>query len=170
MYLCPWRSGDCDVNFRRLPNDWSIIHSYTQECWCNIQPVRQRYYTHTGAIFCRLGNNNTESAWQSAAGRVNLPQLLRDRWAIFSKIFWFAWNVEQKLFDSRPTVAWPPTTVAWPFSDFIKIFPSCLKRPNTLFDSRPTVAWPPTTVAWPFSDFLQKFSWLLESSKNVVWQ
>ena len=74
------------------------------------------------------------------------------------------------LFDSRPTVAWPPTTVAWPFSDFLKNFPNCLKRPKTLFDSRPTVAWPPTTVAWPFSDFFRKFPELLETSKNVVWQ
>ena len=29
-----------------------------------------------------------------------------------------AWNVEKTLFDSRPMVAWPPTNVAWPFSDF----------------------------------------------------
>ena len=181
------------------------------------------------------------------------------------------------MFDSRPTVAWPPTTVAWPFSDsfqicpnclkrrknvvwqsadgrgtsdhcrvtvqwffskifqiacnvqkrclavgrrsgylrplsrdrsvtFFKIFPNCLKRrknvvrqsangrvtsdhcrvtvqwffskffliawnaQKTLFDSRPSVAWPPTTVAWPLSDFFQRISWLLETSRTVVWQ
>ena len=45
-----------------------------------------------------------------------------------------------------------------------------LKRHKTLFDSRPTVAWPPTSVAWPFSNFFQKIFWLLETSKNVVWQ
>ena len=50
-----------------------------------IQPVRQRYNTHSGAVFCRLDNNNAESAWQSADGRVTLPQLFRDRSAIFVK-------------------------------------------------------------------------------------
>ena len=61
------------------------------------------------------------------------------------------------MLDSRPTVAWPPTTVAWPFGEFLQKFPNCLKRPKTLFDSQPTVAWPPTTVAWPFSDFFSNF-------------
>ena len=57
-----------------------------------------------------------------------------------------------------------------PSMSFYKKFPNCLKRPKTLFDSQPTVAWPPTTVAWPFSDFFQNFFYLLETSKNVVWQ
>ena len=70
------------------------------------------------------------------------------------------------MLDSRPTVAWPPTTVAWPFSSFYKKFPNCLKRRKTLFDSRLTVAWPPTTVAWPFSDFFQNFPKSLETSKK----
>ena len=70
------------------------------------------------------------------------------------------------MLDSRPTVAWPPTTVAWPFGEFYKKFPNCLKRPKTLFDSQSTVAWPPTTVAWPFSDFFQNFPKLLETSKK----
>ena len=70
------------------------------------------------------------------------------------------------MLDSRLTVAWPPTTVAWPFSSFYKKFPNCLKRRKTLFDSRLTVAWPPTTVAWPFSDFFQNFPKSLETSKK----
>ena len=37
-----------------------------------------------------------------------------------SKFSQIAWNVEKTLFDSRPTVAWPPTTVTWPFSDFFQ--------------------------------------------------
>ena len=70
-------------------------------------------------------------------------------------------------FDSRPTVAWPPTNVAWPLSDFFsEKFPNCSKRPKTFFDCRPTVAWPPTTIAWPFSDFFQNFSLSLETSKK----
>ena len=53
---------------------------------------------------------------------------------------------------------------------FSKILLIALNVWKTLFDSRPTVAWPPTTVAWPLSEFFQKFSQLLETSKNVVWQ
>ena len=60
------------------------------------------------------------------------------------------------LFDRRPTVAWPLTTVAWPFSDFKKFLIAWIVE-KSFFDSWPsTVAWPPTTVAWPFSDFFPK--------------
>ena len=50
----------------------------------------------------------------------DLPPLSRDRSVTFSKCFPIACNIEKSLFDSRPTVAWPPTTVAWPFSDFFQ--------------------------------------------------
>ena len=104
--------------------------------------------------------------WQSADGRVTSDRSrLTVQW-LFSMFFLIAWNVQKSLFDSRPTVSWLPTTVPWPFSDFFKIFPNCLKRPKTVFDCRPTVAWPPTTVAWPYSDLSQKFSRLLETSKK----
>ena len=135
-----------------------------------------------------------------------LRSLSRDRSVTFHKNFSDCLKRLKTLFDSRPTVAWPPTTVAWPFSDFFQKISNCLKRAKTsfdcrptvawhpttvawpfseflekkfiiarnvqktLFDSRPTVAWPPTTVAWPFSDLFQKFSKLLETFKNVVWQ
>ena len=46
---------------------------------------------------------------------------------LFSKFSQIAWNVQKTLFDSRPTVAWPPTTVAWPFSDFFQNFPKLLE-------------------------------------------
>ena len=97
---------------------------------------------------------------------------------LFSKFPQIAWNVLKMLFDSRPTVAWPPTTVAWPFSDFFQnISQIAWNVQKTLFDSRPTVAWPPTTVAWPFSDFFQKISqiaWnvqktLFDSRPTVAW-
>ena len=88
----------------------------------------------------------------------------------FRNFFQNVWNVQKTLFDSWPTVAWTPTTVVRPLSDFFRFFPNCLKRLKTLFDSRPTVAWTPTTVAWPFSDFFQKISKLLETCINVVWQ
>ena len=46
---------------------------------------------------------------------------------LFSKFCQFCWNVEILLFDSQPTVAWPPTTVAWPCSDFFQNFSELLK-------------------------------------------
>ena len=49
------------------------------------------------------------------------------RW-LFTEISLIAWNVEKTLFDSWPTVAWPPTNVAWPFSDFFQNLPNCLNR------------------------------------------
>ena len=39
---------------------------------------------------------------------------------LFSKNFLIAWNVQKTLFDSQLTVAWPPNTVAWQFSDFLQ--------------------------------------------------
>ena len=58
-------------------------------------------------------------AWQSADGRVTDHCRVTVQWH-FSKKFQIAWNVQKTLFDSWPTVAWPPTTVAWPFSDFFR--------------------------------------------------
>ena len=60
--------------------------------------------------------------WQSADGRVTSDHCRVTVQRLFSKFSQIAWNVEKTLFDSRPTVAWPPTTVAWPFSDFFQIF------------------------------------------------
>ena len=134
---------------------------------------------HTGAIFCRLGNNNTESAWQSAAGRVNLPQLLRDRSTIFSKSFWFAWNVEQKLFDSRPTVAWPPKLrplsrdrsvtsskfflVAW------NVQIRCLTVGRRSRDLRPLSRDRSVTFYKNFPNCLKRPKTLLDSRPTVAW-
>ena len=60
--------------------------------------------------------------WQSADGRVTSDHChVTVQW-LFSKFYLIAWNVQKTLFDSRPTVAWPPTTVAWPFSDFFQNF------------------------------------------------
>ena len=61
-------------------------------------------------------------AWQSADGRVTSDHCRVTVQRLFSKFFRIAWNVQKTLFDSQPTVAWPPTTVAWPFSDFFQIF------------------------------------------------
>ena len=58
--------------------------------------------------------------------------------ATFFKIFLTAWNVQKTLFDSRPTVAWPPTTVTWPFSDF---FQKIYKLLETSKNCSSTVGW-----------------------------
>ena len=65
--------------------------------------------------------------WQSADGRVTSDHCHATVQRLFSKNFLIAWNVEKSLFDSRPTVAWPPTTVKWPFSDFFQNFPKSLE-------------------------------------------
>ena len=52
----------------------------------------------------------------------DLRPLSRDRSATFFKKISNCLKRRKTLFDSRPTVAWPPTTVAWPFSDFFQIF------------------------------------------------
>ena len=54
----------------------------------------------------------------------DLRPLSRDRSTTFFENFHNCLKIPKKtLFDSQPTVAWPPTTVAWPFSDFYqKIF------------------------------------------------
>ena len=104
--------------------------------------------------------------WQSTDGRVTFDNFRVTVQWLFSKFFQIAWNVGKTLFDSGPTVAWPPTNVAWPFSDFLQIFLIAWNVQKTLLDSWQTVAWPPTTVAWPFSDFFQNFSQVLETSKK----
>ena len=92
--------------------------------------------------------------------------LSRDPSVSFYKKFSNCLKRPKTLFDSQPTVAWPPTTVAWPFSDFFKFFSNCLKRPKNVVwqsaDGRVTS----TTVAWPFSDFFQNFSKSVETYKK----
>ena len=50
--------------------------------------------------------------WQSADSRVTSDHCHVTVQRLFSKKFLIAWNVEKSLFDSRPMVAWPPTTLA----------------------------------------------------------
>ena len=60
--------------------------------------------------------------WQSADSRLTSDHCRVTVKRLFSKFSQIARNVQKTLFDSRPTVAWPPTTVAWPFSDFFQKF------------------------------------------------
>ena len=66
-------------------------------------------------------------AWQSADGRATSDHCRVTVQRLFWKKFLIARNVWKTSFDSRPTVAWPPTTVAWPFSDFFQNFTKFLE-------------------------------------------
>ena len=96
----------------------------------------------------------------------DLRPLSRDLQWLFSKIFWIAWNVQKTLFDSHPTVAWPPTTVAWPSVTFFKIFPICLKRLKNVVWQSSNGRVTSDHCRVTFSDFFQNFSELLETSKK----
>ena len=109
--------------------------------------------------------------WQSADGGLTSDHCRVTVQRLFSKKFQNAWNVEKTLFDSQPTVAWPPTTAAWPFSNFFQIPPKCSKR-------RKNVVWQSAndrvnshhcrvTVQRLFSKF-HRIAWNVV--KNVVWQ
>ena len=109
--------------------------------------------------------------WQSADGRVTSDHCRVTVQRLFSKKFLIAWNVEKSLFDSRPTVAWPPTTVAWPFSDFFQNFPKsletskkrCLTVGQRSSDLRPLSRDCSAT-------FFKKNSNFLKRRNIVVWQ
>ena len=91
--------------------------------------------------------------------------LSRDPSVTFYKKYPNCLRRPKTLFDSQPTVAWPPTTVAWPFSDLFHQISKLLETfKNVVWqsaDGRVTS----TTVAWPFSDFFQNIPKSLETSK-----
>ena len=119
-----------------------------------------------------LRNNNTGSAWQSADGRVTFDHCRVTVQWLFSTIFPNCLKRPKPLFDSRPTVAWPPTTVAWPFSDFFsKIFLIAWNVEKIVIsqsaDGRVNSDHCCVTVQWLY---FQKFPDCLKRPKNVVWQ
>ena len=116
-------------------------------------------------------------AWQSADGRVTSDHCRVTVQRLFSKSSQIAWNVQKTLFDSRPTVAWPPTTVAWPFSDFFQNYPNRLKRAKNVVwqsaDGRVTSDHCRVTVQRLFSNFFL-IAWnvqktLFDSRPTVAW-
>ena len=110
--------------------------------------------------------------WQSADSRVTKNHCRVTVQQLFYKFLRIAWNVEKTLFDSWPRVAWPPTTVAWPLSDFFQniseLVKTSKKRCSTVGrqsrDLRPLSRDRSATF---FSNF---FPNCLERRKNVVWQ
>ena len=175
-----WQSADsrvtsdhCRVTVQRLFSKFSQIAWNVQKTLFDSRPTVawpqplsrdvQRLFSKFSQIAWNVQKN---VVWQSADGRVTSDHCRVTVQRLFSEFSQIAWNVQKTLFDSRPTVAWPPTTVAWPFSDFFKIFPNRLKRLKNVVwqsaDGRVTS----TTVAWPFSDFFQNILKSLETSKK----
>ena len=67
----------------------------------------------------------------------DLRPLSRDRSVTFYKNFPNCLKRPKTLLDSRPTVAWPPTTAAWPFSDLLQ---------------KILIAWNVLNVVWQSAD------------------
>ena len=109
--------------------------------------------------------------WQSADGRVTSDHCRVTVQRLLSKFSQIAWNVQKTSFDSRPMVAWPPTTVAWPFSDFFQnnfwlletSKNRCLTVGRQSRDLRPLSRDRSAT-------FFKKISICFKRRKNVVWQ
>ena len=110
--------------------------------------------------------------WQSAGGRVTSDHCRVTVQWLSSKNFLIAWNLQETLFDSRSTVAWPPTTVAWPFSDFF--FRKISKSLETSKKRCLTVGRQSRDLRQLSRDrsvtFFQILPYCLKLPKNVVWQ
>ena len=153
-----------------LPLSLSLIHAYM----CLTVSRRPLSRDRSVTFFKKISNclkRPKNVVWQSADGRVTSDHChVTVQW-LFSKNYQIAWNVQKTLFDSRPTVAWPPTTVAWPFSDFFqknfKLLETSKKRCLTVGrrsrDLRPLSRDRSVT-------FFKKLSNCLKRPKNVVWQ
>ena len=107
----------------------------------------------------------------------DLRPLSRDRSVTFFQKFPNCLKRPKTLFDSRPTVAWPPTTVAWPFSDFLQNFPLLLETSKNVVwqstDGRVTSDHCRVTVRWLFSKFflyfLKRPKTFFDSRPTVAW-
>ena len=179
-----WQSADgrvtsdhCRVTVQRLFSKKFIIAWNVQKTLFDSRPTvawPQPLSRDRSATFFKIFPNRLKRpksvVWQSADGRVTTDHCRVTVQRLFSKKYLIAWNVEKTLFDSRPMVAWPPTTVAWPISDFKKKHSNCLKHPKTLFDSRPTVAWPQPLSRDRSATFFKIFPNRLKRPKSVVWQ
>ena len=171
IIICAWQSADGRVtsDHCRVTVQW--LFSKNQIAW-NVQktlfdsrptvawppttvawPFSDFFQKHSNCL-----KRPKNVVWQSADGRVTSDHCRVTVQWLFSKKFQIAWNVQKPLFDSRPTVAWPPTTVAWPFSDFFQKIPKSLETSkNVVWQSADGRVTCPTTVeTWPFSDFSEK--------------
>ena len=185
MHICAWQSADSRVttDHCRVTLQWLFTKSFLI-AW-NVQKrrltvvrrsrdLRPLSRDRSATFFKKFSNclkRPKNVVWQSADGRVTSDHCRVTVQRLFSKFSQIAWNVQKTLFDSRPMVAWPPTTVAWPFSDFFQNFPKsletskkrCLTVGRRSRDLRPLSRDRSAT-------FFKKFSNCLKRLKNVVWQ
>ena len=179
MHICAWQSADrrvttdqCRVTFR-----WVFTKSF-QIVWNVQNVVWQSADGRVTSDHCRVTVQRLFSkifliAWNVQKRCLTVGRRSRDLnhcrvtvQRLFSKFSQIAWNVQKTLFDSRPTVAWPPTTVAWPFSHFFQNSPKSFETSKNAVwqsaDGRVTSDHCRVTVQRLFS----KFSQLLETSKK----
>ena len=145
---------------------WQSADGRVTSDYCRV--TVQRLFSKFSQIAWNVQKN---VVWQSADGRVTSDHCRVTVQRLFPKKFLIAWNVENSLFDSRPTVAWPSTTVTWPFSEFFRNSPKSLetskKRCLTVGRrSRDLRALSPDCSA----TFFIKISNCLKRRKIVVWQ
>ena len=152
---------------------WNVIKKRCLTVGRRSRDLRPLSRDRSATFFKKISNclkRPKNVVWQSADGRVTSDHCRVTVQRLFSKNFLIAWNVQKTLFDSRPTVAWPPTTVAWPFSDFFQNFPKLLetskkrcltvgRRGRRSRDLRPLSRDRSAT-------FFQNFPKLLETSKK----
>ena len=131
-----WQSADgrvtsdhCRVTVQRLFSKFSQIAWNVQKTLFDSQPTVAWPPTTVAwpfsdffKFFSNCLKRPKNVVWQSADGRVTSDHCRVTVQRIFSKLSEIARNVQKTLFDSRPTVAWFTTTVAWPFSDFFQKF------------------------------------------------
>ena len=142
MHICAWQSADGRVtsDHCRVTVQWLFTKSFLiawnlDKTLFDSRPTVAWPPTTVAWLFSdffqkisKLLETSENVVWQSADESVTSDHCrVTVRW-LFSKCFQNAWNVQKTLFDSRPTVAWPPTTVTWPFSDFFQTFPKLLEK------------------------------------------
>ena len=129
-----WQSADGRVtpDHCRVTVQW-LFSKFSQIAW-NVQKrcltvsrrsrdLRPLSRDRSATFFKKISNclkRPKNVVWQSADGRVTFDHCRVTVQRLFSKFSQIAWNVQKTLLDSRPTVAWPSTTVEWPFSDFFQ--------------------------------------------------
>ena len=192
MHICAWQSTDSRVttdhcrvttDHCRVTLQWvftkSILIAWNVQKRCLTVSRRSRdlrsLSRDRSATFFKIFPNRLKRpknvVWQSADGRVTSDHCRVTVQRLFSKFSQIAWNVQKTLFDSQPTVVWPPTTVAWPFSDFFQNFPKlletskkrCLTVGRRSRDLRPLSRDRSAT-------FSKKISNCLKRPNIVVWQ
>ena len=186
-----WQSADgrvtsdhCRVTVQRLFSKLFFIAWNVQKTLFDSRPTvawPQPLSRDRSATFFKIFPNCLKRpknvVWQSADGRVTSNHCRVTVQRLFSKFSQIAWNVQKTLFDSRPTVAWPPTTVAWPFSDFFQNFFLLLETSKNVVwqsaDGRVTSDHCRVTVQRLFSKFSQ-IAWnvqktLFDSRPTVAW-